>query len=642
MERPCRSLFVGLVISSLVTAFAFPLAAEDRAAEAAFRFTLAKLLAQEGDYRKAEAAFSEAVDLAPEDVYLRREHAEFLSRLARLTRAPEVRLERLKAAAAEIEAAKTLAPANVDVLRTAGDIYLALIEIAPLYLGEAQRTLEALRERAPDELEAMVSLGQIYLYQQEAGKAVAVFRDVANRVPDNRMVYSALGEALLRAGQDQEAEEVLGKILELDPAALDTRLTLARLASDRGDHEAAIRVLLATPPDQATHGEVLQQLVMEYYHSGQLEVALAKVGELLELYPDHPRGRALRSHLLVVAGRNTEAIAELSDLLAQTPADTRIASALANVLEREGRRDEAIAVLEGVLTRLAGPDDQEAADEMRLGLAELHGAAERWQTAAELLRPVVERAASESRLPALLLYVQALFEQGQGEEALRLLAAEKDATEVVAASRAEILLKLERADEARAILDSLVASGGASAVLAAARVHQRLERYSDAAAILARYLEEEPEQLDVIFLLGAAYERLGRSDEAVAAFRKLLALDPQYHPALNYLGYMWAEKGQNLAEALDLIRRAVVLDPGNGAYIDSLGWVHFQLGDYGEARNYLEQAARLIPDDATIYEHLGDVYLVMGEREKARQVYLRALELGEDNAEEVRRKLGEI
>src|SRR5204862_7372959 len=96
---------------------------------------------------------------------------------------------------------------------------------------------------------------------------------------------------------------------------------------------------------------------------------------------------------------------------------------------------------------------------------------------------------------------------------------------------------------------------------------------------------------------------------------------------------------ENLAEAVGLAERAVELDPGNGAYVDSLGWAHFQLRQLDQAKLYLERAAGLVPDDATICEHLGDVYAALGDTQKARTVYRQALDLGGDNASALEHRL---
>ena len=122
----------------------------------------------------------------------------------------------------------------------------------------------------------------------------------------------------------------------------------------------------------------------------------------------------------------------------------------------------------------------------------------------------------------------------------------------------------------------------------------------------------------------------------------MLALDGDFAPALNYLGYMWAEQGENLDEALIMVQRAVSLEPNNGAYLDSLGWAYFRIGRYDSAREHLERAADLVGDDAVVFEHLGDLYLASGDPGQAEIAYRKALELGGENRSEVQRKLIEL
>jgi len=77
---------------------------------------------------------------------------------------------------------------------------------------------------------------------------------------------------------------------------------------------------------------------------------------------------------------------------------------------------------------------------------------------------------------------------------------------------------------------------------------------------------------------------------------------------LNYLGYMLADKGTRLTEALKLIRKAVELEPINGAFLDSLGWAYFKLGQYELAEDNLRQAVQRDQTDPTVHDHLGDLY----------------------------------
>ena len=96
---------------------------------------------------------------------------------------------------------------------------------------------------------------------------------------------------------------------------------------------------------------------------------------------------------------------------------------------------------------------------------------------------------------------------------------------------------------------------------------------------------------------------------------------------LNYLGYTWIDKQLNLKEAMELINKAVKLDPNAGYIVDSLGWAHYRLGNYPDAVEHLERATELSPDDSVINDHLGDAYWRVGRRFEARYQWSQALTL---------------
>lgn len=127
-------------------------------------------------------------------------------------------------------------------------------------------------------------------------------------------------------------------------------------------------------------------------------------------------------------------------------------------------------------------------------------------------------------------------------------------------------------------------------------------------------------------LRGIIYERLGRWSDAEVDFKRVLAFDPDDADTLNYLGYTWADRGENLTEAFELIERAVELEPDSGAIVDSLGWAHYKLGRYEQAKTHLEQAVVLTPYSATIIDHLGDAYWQLGRKRDATYQWMRALE----------------
>ena len=162
--------------------------------------------------------------------------------------------------------------------------------------------------------------------------------------------------------------------------------------------------------------------------------------------------------------------------------------------------------------------------------------------------------------------------------------------------------------------------------------------------------ENNPEFLEhVLFDLGRSLERAGQFDRAVAMFQRLLALDQDHADASNYLGYMLAERGERLTEAKKLIERALKIDPENGAYLDSLGWVYYQLKQYENAARWLDRALAVEEETlrqtdpnspivdglrenlAVIHEHAGDAAQKMGDFSRASHHYERAIEFDPDN-----------
>ncbi len=105
------------------------------------------------------------------------------------------------------------------------------------------------------------------------------------------------------------------------------------------------------------------------------------------------------------------------------------------------------------------------------------------------------------------------------------------------------------------------------------------------------------------------FERMKKIDAAEAEFRKILDENPKYAPALNYLGYMLADRNTRLPEALQLITKALDQEPGSGAYLDSLGWVYYKMGRLDEAEENLRRALDKTPRDATVHDHMGDILL---------------------------------
>jgi len=142
-----------------------------------------------------------------------------------------------------------------------------------------------------------------------------------------------------------------------------------------------------------------------------------------------------------------------------------------------------------------------------------------------------------------------------------------------------------------------------------------------------------------LFEMGSAYERQKQSDSAEIAFRKVLTLRPKDASTLNYLGYMWAERGERLDSARVYLSMALEQDPRNGAYLDSYAWIMYQSGLYDSALVYIDSAALLIDDDPVVFSHLGDILVKTGKLREAIDAYKKSIELHSEEEQVLRQKI---
>jgi tetratricopeptide (TPR) repeat protein len=671
--------------------------------EGDFDFLLANLLATEGGASEALAAFEKAEKVNPDSAYIHLEHSQLLARMAQASRLPAAQTGYLRKAAAEVDKARAIAPENLDVLRGVGLIYVDLASVDPAALPTALSALQAVYESDPDDIQTAIDLGRLYLDQQQPAKAAEVFRDLIHRSPQQRAAYALLVEALLRDDKAAEAESVLKQILDFEPGALEARLTLAELEGRRNDYRSVLATLAAAPDPGRTDVRLLRQLAWAYYLTGDVDRALAAVEPLLRGVqapgsdPEEVQLLLLKGLALAAQGHNKEAGDLLGKLRGSRPGDTALATILAKVLERAGEPEEGAHVLADLDAELAKAGKQDEERQARIELAQLYYDIKQWDKVGETLQPLLHVAGNgakddAAREPAVLLAADALVQRKSYDEALKLLdlgqapspasPAASQASPAITAKRAEVLFRAGRDQDGGRQLQELAASPNALDVLAAAETYQRLDKYADSIPPLEHLLAgvdatqptspppptsppaknaappgaappgamqapaaQATTTKAALFLLGAALERTGKREQAIAEFRRLLGADPEYHAALNYLGYMFAERGENLEEARALIEKAVALEPDNGAYVDSLGWVYYRLGRLDDARAALERATRLETTDGTVQEHLGDVYGAMGQGDLAGAAYRRAIALESDDptkAELVRHKLNSL
>nr|WP_255714109.1 tetratricopeptide repeat protein [Pelagibacterium xiamenense] len=160
------------------------------------------------------------------------------------------------------------------------------------------------------------------------------------------------------------------------------------------------------------------------------------------------------------------------------------------------------------------------------------------------------------------------------------------------------------------------------------------EQWEGAAEAYSQLLEaidgERPRDWRFYYVRGIAYERSGNWDAAETDFLHALQLNPDQPQVLNYLGYTWVDKGMNLDAALEMIQRAVEMQPRDGYIIDSLGWAYYKLGRIEDAVAELERAVSLLPNDPELNDHLGDAYWMAGRRREALFQWRIAIDVDEE------------
>jgi len=235
-----------------------------------------------------------------------------------------------------------------------------------------------------------------------------------------------------------------------------------------------------------------------------------------------------------------------------------------------------------------------------------------------------------------VLWLGSLLENTEREdEAMRLYEAVDPGSDYIVStklSQANVWFSREKDDKALQVLEAVNAAHP-SFVTREALGRARLirENYAEALPIydeLVKSMSEEDLKADTqpLYFRGICYEREKQWASAEADFKRVLEIEPDNADALNYLGYTWVDRGENLTEAFGMIKKAIELDPNSGAIVDSLGWAHYKLGQYSEAKSKLEDAVALSPSSATIIDHLGDVYWKLGRYREAGYQWERALE----------------
>jgi tetratricopeptide (TPR) repeat protein len=470
-------------------------------------------------------------------------------------------------------------------------------------LQKAENEFKTAVKLQPDSEEAVTTLA--YLYNEEGDSTRAV--QALNSVPDagrSAKLYSALGYTYEQQKQYKQAIEAYRHAIELDRDNLDAIRGLAQNLMNDGQTDAALdqyKIIADANPEDA---QTYLRMAEIYRKQGKFDQALDSLKKAETMVQDSIEVPYQIATVYQAQGRDEEAAQTLKQLLDKTEK--------ADGNYTQGEKSNRAVFLErlGTIYREMG-NNQSALDTFRkmlpLGddnavrgyqqIIDTYREAKQWPQATAAAKEAVQKLPNDRGLKMVL--ASQLADTGQADTAIE---------------QVKALLKGNADDR--------------EVYIALSQMYTRLKRWNEAEQAInkAEQLSTKPEdKMYAVFVKGSVYEREKKYEQAEEAFKHVLSSDPQNAVALNYLGYMLADRGVRLDEALNYVKKAIDLDPANGAYLDSLGWAYYKLGKYDLAEQNLSKAVQRTPNDPTVQDHLGDVYQKVGRLKQAAAHWERAL-----------------
>jgi tetratricopeptide (TPR) repeat protein len=549
-------------------------------------------------------------------------------------------------AMAVAEQALKIAPSNREANRVMGTIYAALSESA---------RDNAPRGRGGDRADENLAKAIHYL-------EMAIDRPAGDADPN---VRATLARLYVRSGAYEKAIPLLSNLVNQEPGWQDGPMMLAEAFAGAGRVKDAISWLEQRAPGDP---RLLPALADFYERDHRWSEAAAAYARALERTPRATELKArYASALLNAGGREniTKARDALNELIASRPApDARALYLLSQAQRRLGEFKEAEATARRVIAQSSkSPWGYYALAE---ALEERH----QYQTVADELAPVVAEFRGKSAdtafdvsilLPHLGFAYQELGQYDKAvatfEEARRLspndpaiagylieaqIAAKKYSAAVDAGKaalsqhpddlrltrlQARALRYSGKADQGIALLEEAVRKhpDDPAVYISLAQVYADADRGAQAVRVLQDAQTKFPSDNGVAFELGAVLDKQKKFSEAESAFRQVLTRDPENATALNYLGYMLAERGERLDESVTYLKKALEIEPENGSFLDSLGWAYFKSDKLDLAEDNLRRAADQLKTNSVIQEHYGQVLFRMGRYDDAIAAWMRAL-----------------
>jgi tetratricopeptide (TPR) repeat protein len=494
------------------------------------------------------------------------------------------------------------------------------------------------------------------------GLSASAYLDLARTTRDPRIARRA-AEISLHGRNLEMALQAARLWVEIDPESPQARQMLAGLlvSANRLDElQPHVAKLLAQEGETLKDG--LLRLNRLFARHPDKKAVLAIVEQLTLPYVGMAEAHFARAQAALNAAEVRRGVVEADKALGLRP-DWDLAVMLKAQLQRMDSPETATETLRAYLTghpkarevrlqyarSLVGARKfPQARTEFQRLLVDFPGNADVIYAVAVLSMQLADWSAAEENFKKLLgqdfaerdtvrLYLGQIAEEGKRfEEALRWYEEVLPGEQHMAAQLriAQLLAKQGKLEEGRRHLHEARKAGQGDAIqylLAESQLLRDAGKTGEAFELLDNSLKEQPEQPELLYESALLAEKLGHHDVLEANLRKLIRIKPEHAHAYNALGYSFAERNQRLAEAEQLIVKALQLSPDDPFIIDSMGWVLYRKGDSAGALTHLQRAFSIRPDPE-IAAHLGEVLWALGRRDEARKTWQEAVKANPDNA----------
>jgi tetratricopeptide (TPR) repeat protein len=539
---------------------------------------------------------------------------------------------RIKDAVSEAEDQLKQNPDNLEARRLLGRIYARLIgdaqqnRINEDMLRRSIEQFEKVTEKDPKDVESWLMLGRLQRVNHNSVESEKAYKKTLDIEPSNEEALTGLAMVYSDLGDTRNAIEMLRLVTAKNPNPR-TLSALANFYHQSRDYASAAdawRQALQMDPE---NGRIKRALAEDLLYSDHYDESLKVYQEIAESDPRDPQVQLRLAEIYRQKGDFTKARAAFAKAKELDHDSLEVRYDEVSLLEAEGKTDEAIAALKSILDDTAKKNYTESEKSSRTMLLErlgmLYRNASRYTEAVEAFRQIsaVDANAAPRAAVEIIDTYRAAKEMDKAQEAAQDALKKYPNERIVKLAHASLAADLGNIDAAVAELRTLLnGEKDRETNLAIAQIYEKGKRFADMGAALDAAEKLSDSKLDkqtVMSMRGAMFERMKSYEAAEAEFRKVLSLDPENANALNYLGYMLADRNVRLEEAEKLISKAVELDPQNGAYLDSLGWVYYRQNRLEEAAGYLQRALQKISKDPTVHDHLGDVYFKQGKLREA-------------------------